>query len=362
MSGKVRIAFFVFFLSCVSAMQGGMINRADSVHRLPGVKEAMSVDRFYELPEVVVEHKKRQVLYMQGYMREYSMQTTVSDTVFLFREKMIDFMIPAKKAKGFKGWTRPRVLSAKSYYHFSDWEGLDSVSDYYGKHFSLTDRIGIMSRTLLPEGLRSGASESDTVMGHYGPVAIWHREGDEVTLSVDLLADTVGMTYGSGLRSYFDGRENFMRFTIQYAFADVAGGEVMADNIVGVSVDIETGSGDRWGLASGRMSQAVSTYAEIYITDKRYISVSDARRLEKRVDLAAEGGISIPAFAPELQASVRDIVGRVNSIDHDQLKRTSKANRKWYMAVEFPGHEERKKGGLKRFLKTALKKKPKSKY
>lgn len=50
-----------------------------------------------ELPEMVVKSKKRRILHILGYIREYSMLTTYTDTVLLFREKTVDFMIPSKK-------------------------------------------------------------------------------------------------------------------------------------------------------------------------------------------------------------------------------------------------------------------------
>ena len=46
-----------------------------------------------ELPEVLVETRARKVLHMLAYVREYSTLSTYSDTVTLFREKMVDFMI-----------------------------------------------------------------------------------------------------------------------------------------------------------------------------------------------------------------------------------------------------------------------------
>ena len=43
-----------------------------------------------ELPEVVIETRNRRVFHILAYVREYSTMTTLSDTIFLFREKMVD--------------------------------------------------------------------------------------------------------------------------------------------------------------------------------------------------------------------------------------------------------------------------------
>ena len=86
------------------------------------------------LPEVLVLSKNNRVLHMLAYVREYSTLTTYTDTVFLFREKMVDYMLPASGSK-FKGWSKPRVITSRSYYQFKDNNGLDSVSDVSNHHF-----------------------------------------------------------------------------------------------------------------------------------------------------------------------------------------------------------------------------------
>ena len=94
-----------------------------------------------DLQEVVVSGRQQKVLHILGYVREYSTLTTYSDTVFLFREKMVDFMLTPGKKIRFKGWSNPRVLKSKSYYRFTNAEGLDSVSSEGNYHFSWSDWI-----------------------------------------------------------------------------------------------------------------------------------------------------------------------------------------------------------------------------
>lgn len=64
-----------------------------------------------ELPEFVVKTRKHKVLHMLAYVREYSMLSTYTDTVFLFREKMVDYMLGIDRKVKFKGWILPRVLT-----------------------------------------------------------------------------------------------------------------------------------------------------------------------------------------------------------------------------------------------------------
>ncbi|MDE5962389.1 MAG: carboxypeptidase-like regulatory domain-containing protein, partial [Duncaniella sp.] len=228
----------------------------------------------YDLPEVVVGPKKRQVLYMKGYVREYSMLTTYADTVFLFREKMVDFMIPARRTKGYDGWTTPRVLASKSYYHFSNDEGLDSVSNYFGQHFSWSDWVGVIDRAELPARLQ-GFDEAacDTVAGKYGPASIWRKDGENVSLDVDVLADTTGHGWAKSLAVYLRGKVDFSRFTLKYRFAEVNSGLILADNVAGMAINIESkGRGrDLPRFLHAGEEFDVDTYAEIFITDKRYM-------------------------------------------------------------------------------------------
>lgn len=46
-----------------------------------------------QLSEIVVESRRHKVLHMLAYVREYSTMTSYTDTVFLFREKMVDYML-----------------------------------------------------------------------------------------------------------------------------------------------------------------------------------------------------------------------------------------------------------------------------
>ncbi len=56
----------------------------------------------YELPEAVVSSRQQEVLHLTGYLREFSTLTTGSDTVTLFREKAVDYMLPTAHTRKFE--------------------------------------------------------------------------------------------------------------------------------------------------------------------------------------------------------------------------------------------------------------------
>ena len=199
------------------------------------------------LPEVVVEPKKRQVLHITGYMREYSTLTTYGDTLLLFREKTVDFMVPTRRAKGYEGWLRPRVLASRSYYHFTDAAGLDSVSDRYQRHISWSDWLEIFNRVPLPDALRHTVSATDTLRGRYSPAVTWARDDDDVSIAVDVLAAPAASSWTSALHSIFKDRVEFYRFKVNYYLTGVDDYEAQADNIALVTFDVETG-GRGWDV------------------------------------------------------------------------------------------------------------------
>ena len=183
--------------------------------------------RVSDLPEVLVEAKKNSVLHILAYMREYSTLSGYSDTITLFREKMVDFMIPAGDERGFKGWRSPRVLNSRSYYRFSDSNGLDSVSDRCNHHFTWSDWIGMIHRTKLPASLSEKLAGMDTIAGKYSAAEIWAREGDAVTIDINVLASPESRKWVPGVSSFFrNDNVDFDKFKMH----------IVCDNVLGDAV------------------------------------------------------------------------------------------------------------------------------
>lgn len=274
-----------------------------------------------ELPEVVVESRRDRVLYMLAYVREYSMLTTYTDTVFLFREKMVDYVLPCGRQTKLKGWSMPRVLSSKSYYRFTDASGLDSVSDAGRHHFSWTDWIGLPPAVAVPKTLADSNGE-DTVCGRYGPVEMWRKEDGKIAVSVDVLADTMGRKWVPGLASFFGKNLDFekLRFSSVYENADVD--SVSPHDMISCSYEIESnGRGyDMFRFNHVGEPCFVSTVGEVYVMDREYITVREARKREQRKDDGEMVTICEPLDAPELSESIRALVGRVGSIDKEGVR------------------------------------------
>ena len=270
-----------------------------------------------ELPEFTVETKEHKVLHILAYVREYSSLSTYTDTVFLFREKMVDYMLPADKKTRFKGWTRPRILKTKSYYRFTNSHGTDSVSDECNYHFSWSDWMGVIPSVDLPELLKGNGLASDTVFGRYSPTEIWTKTNDRVMIDVDVLADTTSRKWVPNLSGFFKNDLDFENFRLRYNYDNVGAADLAADCLTGYSFTIESNGRGRNMFMFNRLNEPffVTTYAEVYVADKEYITVKEAKQWASHNFKDDEVVIYQPSAAPDLQASVLDLIDRVNRID-----------------------------------------------
>lgn len=64
----------------------------------------------------------------------------------------------------------------------------------------------------------------------------------------------------------------------------------------------------------------VSTYAEVYMIDKEYITVKEAKKWERWQALGVGIVILEPPETPELQPGIMSLIERVNNVDHDLVK------------------------------------------
>ena len=286
------------------------------------VDTVFMVENSSELPEVVVESRNHKVLHVLAYVREYSTLSTYTDTVFMFREKMVDYMLtPGWKTK-FKGWSRPRVLSSKSYYRFTDVNGLDSVSDVSNWHFSWSDWMGLTPSIDMPTSLRDVELATDTIFGKYSPSEIWRKGNSRIEVDVDVLADTAARRWVPGLSLFFKDDLEFEHFKVKLNYDNTGSDAVAPIDMAGYSFNIESNGRGHEMFMFNKVDQSVfvSTYGEVYILDKEYITEKEARKWTRHDLDLSEIGILEADNAPELQPLVMALVERVNNIDRDKIR------------------------------------------
>ena len=274
------------------------------------------------LPEVIVESPRHKVLHVLAYVREYSNLTTYADTIFMFREKMVDYMLTPDEKVRFSGWSNPRVLKSNSYYRFTNASGLDSVSSKCNQHFSWSDWVGIVSPPVLPEGVCRVTSGTDTIRGKYSPTEIWVRNGDRISVSVNVLADTTSRRWVPNLSAFFRKQLDFEDFRVKFNYTDVGGDSISMIDLTGYSFNIESnGRGyDMFRFNRSDEPFFVSTFAEVYILDKEYITVKEAKKWVKGKFNAGDIAIIEPADAPEIQLPIQKLIARVNALDHTDVR------------------------------------------
>lgn len=256
-----------------------------------------------ELPEVIVESRRNRVLHILAYVREYSTLTTYTDTVFLFREKMVDYMFPTDGKTKFKGWSTPRILTCRSYYRFTDENGLDSVSDASHYHFSWSDWMGLEPKVSLPTKLRDTKTATDTLYGSkYTPTEIWDKNNDRLMIEIDVLSDTTNRKWVPNLSGFFSKDLDFEKFKAKYNYNNIVGDTVTALDLTGYSFDIESRGRGHEMFRFNKLCEPffVSTTAKVYVLDQEFISVKEAKKWDKRDFNIDEIGIYEPMGAPEL--------------------------------------------------------------
>lgn len=275
------------------------------------------------LPELKVNTKHRPILHLTGYLREISTMTSSFDTLLLYREKWVDFMLPKGKEKRYKGWSSPRILKSKSYYRFTDANGLDSVSDRANHHFSWSDWITLPSRIPYPAKIAGSKEGTDTLMGKYSPAEIWQKGKEKAKVYVNVLADSTKRKWAPRLGSNMWKDLDFERMVMEYSYSDIDTFAVKAPNIDGLSCYIESmGRGhDMFRFNRPNDLVYVTSYFDLTISDREYITVKEAKRKEKDPLAALEDGIMIfqSDFMPR-DSIINELIARVESIDHESRR------------------------------------------
>lgn len=283
------------------------------------------------LPEVVVRSDKKKMLHIVAYMREYSSLTTYSDTVFLFREKLVDFMIPAGQSKRSAGWVNPRVLNSKSYYRFTNSSGRDSVSDKCNFHFAWSDWMNVPPEFNMPGQLSNRNLGTEIRYGRYSPVETWEKADDSVTVDVDVLADTTARGWVPQFEYFLKNKSiDFEYFRMRAEYENVLDRRVRPSDLTRYSFSIDSrGRGHRL-FRFNRYDEPyyVTTNTEVYILDKEYITVKESRQWENNRFNEDDIEIVAPPEAPAIGKEIQELITRVENVDYTHIRLASAPDRR----------------------------------
>lgn len=255
-----------------------------------------------QLPEVIVKSRRKDanVMHISGIIREYSYLQRRFDTVFMYRDKAVDFMIPLPTVKKFAGWKVARPLRTDTYYQFFDYNGMDSVSDKYYINFSLGNRLAIPG-----EANVAGCTR------------------DSLAVSVCLTDDKNAECWQPGVSSFFQRNKSISRFDVRYLFEDVDGmSRILPVYLSGATYTLESNGPLEGTRLPGLVNKSfqVNTRCELYITGRRFLTVKEARKYQSQPSLALEHCDFSTAGLPHLSPHIRDLIARVKAIDHLNLR------------------------------------------
>lgn len=275
-----------------------------------------------DLPEVMVESNRNKIVHILAYIREYSTMSTYQDTVTLFREKLVDYMLVPNQKIRFKGWTQPRILTSKSYYRFSDSNGLDSVSDESSFHFSWGDWVGLPPLKKLTDRLSDAECGVDTIYGKYSPCVTWKKSEDVVNIDVNVLADFKGRQWCPSFSGYFKDEVDFYDFRLSFKYENVLGIDISPLDLTRFSYIIESkGRGhEMQRIYSDSEQYYFTTKGDAYIIDREYISSKEARKWESYDYSGEEVELFEPTEATPLDPFTLALVDRVGAIDKTQVR------------------------------------------
>ncbi len=275
------------------------------------------------LPTFTIESNRNRILHVLAYMRDYSSLASYTDTVYLFREKLVDYMIlPNKKVK-FEGWTEPRTILSRSYYRFTDAQGLDSVSSECVWHFSWTDWMGLPPLEKLPANLSFDRDGRDTVFGKYSPCIIWDKTGDRARVDVNVLAAPSGREWCPQFDVFFRRDVDFDSFKISFNYDNVLGYDLSPADITAYTYSIESnGRGHELQriFPLNRGPIYVTTVGEVYVLDREFLTPKEAKVWKDFKYDDEDVSIFEPADAPPLSPEILALISRVEAVNKGDVR------------------------------------------
>ncbi len=283
----------------------------------PAEDDVKMILQEYELPELVISPGARPLLHLTGYMRELTSVLSSSDSVTIFKESVVDFLVLVEKTK-VKGWNKARELASKTYVRMSNSSGLDSVSNSHEYEFMLwgNRKSLIPSAAKIPDNIKGTEVTCDTVMGKYYPKIIWLKNGDVTRWYGDALANEKNHVTSPWALKLFGLTTDVTEISENFVFETPDGDFIGPSDLRQVSITIDM-------LAKGKLFKKtldssspvnVRTYMELYLTDREFLSEEEGKSLKKEIPTIESSDILAPTNANPLHPAIMRTVERVNSL------------------------------------------------
>lgn len=278
----------------------------------------------YELPEMTFNLANRDVMRLICYVREYAGLAGSDDTTALFSEYMVDYMLPVKKLKGFKGRGKPRTLAQRRVVRIMDpHDGTDSIA-VNPEDGDLISWLMLASMPVASDGEYgcfpdSVLSEGEHIVpGKYGPREIYRTTSAAISESADALADHKDHRWSPWFFKIFGITVDFTDLRVSRAYMREADGSKKPENLLMAIFSMEAlGRGKMLRKAfDSKTPVQIKTYMEIYPVDREYLTVTEAKACEK--DKTAGWPMTVPPTAPALDAATASLVEQAREIQQNE--------------------------------------------
>lgn len=272
-----------------------------------------------QLSEVVVSPGEAPLMYITAYMREYASSFGSKDSLTIYEEGIVDFLIPVEKTK-VKGWRKPRILASKQYQRHTDSAGLDEVSNQADDIFLMASNLNIFpssegSALNMPEKIASASgTTTETVFTKNNTKMDWQRNGDIIRLSHDIMTRYENHVYSPTAFKLLGATVDITESVGSYVFICGDGERTITPaDLCQLSLSLKlTGRGKmfKWGFDS-KSPVDIRNYIEIYVIDRAYVTEKEGKELKKNPP-SVPAGIVAPKGTAPLHPGVERIVERVN--------------------------------------------------
>lgn len=255
-------------------------------------------------------------IHLVCYIRTFVSDLVEGDTVTIFSERMVDYLLPLRKSKGFKKMESPRQLRYRFSSRFKCKDGTDSVSrkiresDYaWVLPGHLYDSMDVLEE---PESLQDVSYGEDSVkLSKY--VQRVFKGGGNLTFNNDPLRDHKDHVWSPNMLKLLGMTIDIYEMEINDTYPINPSGKYRIYDLAMRSVAFG-------GKAKGKMlkwvlgtSEPFDIYSlmEIYPVDCTFITPEESQELKKT---APEIEWRIPEIVPPLDAATLDMVSRCDSL------------------------------------------------
>ena len=270
----------------------------------------------YDLPEIVIDPSKRNVVKQTFYVREYFSMTNEVDTVTFFTEHMAERFVPMSKDAKFGGNSSLRIISSRQYARYKAL-GRDSVVANPKKAFPYLLKFIDLNNddVTAPESFikEQGASNIYEESGKSGMTLVKKQNAQTFTVIKDILANEKNHKMSPWELKAIGFTVDINEFYTKYAYRVNKKGIYKPNDLVESCFVLEAdgkGKHIRNVLKTDKPVD-IRSCIELYVVDVEYLTKEDAKDEYKNKPSYIK--FEIPSTVPPLNKATKQLVERAKA-------------------------------------------------